>query len=433
MPKKVRRRNVLYREKHDGKRRKRRKEDTATQSLKNAENPKNPAVTPESTKETTPTKETTADIVMRIRNPANLDANPPLTTLLKPPQAKEIISPITVEDNSSCSKSWESEENIRNSVANLFKFHLRYPDPGQWDGKEGSISKCAAIYPMATRRVIRKVFHACWHGKSVARKQRTFKGEYLIKDGSVEQQLIADCMEDGQGYKNTTFVVNIMRKGAGEKPVGISTVRESYLKLEPEKIKIKSVPTANFDAHSNWAKATFNWTKQLAICYGVLDPITEKDPPMPPPLNPTNDSAENEDQDVPQAADTDILPPMFDRNLLTTYVREQVAWWDETHPKCDLRSSDCGNLKTDFVYRVRRQDTGKIDTKEGTYINCTPTLTKVKYSTEIRMALGVAMVKNADGTFEGRRCEPYDYTEKNITSEEDYKKKLMRRLLVYGN
>ena len=152
------------------------------------------------------------------------------------------------------------------------------------------------------------------------------------------------------------------------------------------------------------------------------------DPPMPPPHDP-NARAQNEEASEPQDAVTaETLPPMFDRNLLINYKREQVAWWDETRPKCDLRSSDCGNLKTDYVYRVRRQDSGKIDTKDGTFINCTPTLTKVKYSKEIRLALGVAIVKKKDGSLEGRRCEPFDYTDKMIVSEADWQKKVAEEI-----
>ena len=168
---------MLYLEKHDGKRRKRLRvatEATATQAPQENEVPTNPAVTPDSE------KLTMADIITRHRYkrklPPDINANPPMITLQKTSDVKEIVSPITVEDNSSASKSWGSEEDIRNSVSNLFRFHLRYPDPSDWDGKEGSISKCAAIYPMATRRVIRKVFRACWNWREVGRKQRTFKG-----------------------------------------------------------------------------------------------------------------------------------------------------------------------------------------------------------------------------------------------------------------
>ena len=39
------------------------------------------------------------------------------------------------------------------------------------------------------------------------------------------------------------------------------------------------------DAHSAWAKTPFNIFKQLAICFGVLDPRITPDPQMPPPLD----------------------------------------------------------------------------------------------------------------------------------------------------
>ena len=180
---------------------------------------------------------------------------------------------------------------------------------------------------MVSRKVSKKVFTACWYNKSVERRQRRFKGKYKIGKGSVHEQLIADCMEDGQGYKNTTFIVNTMRSKEGMSPIGLSAVRESYLCLQPEKIRIKTVPTGNFCAHSNWAKATFNWSKQLAVAFDVLDPRQVPDPPMPPPLD------KNARDDEEESDNESILRPNDDGDV--------VANDDGAADKCDAADNWC--------------------------------------------------------------------------------------------
>ena len=63
-------------------------------------------------------------------------------------------------------------------------------------------------------------------------------------------------------------------------------------------------------AHSPWATASFNIAKQLAICFGVLDPLVTLDPPMPDPLPPRPGSREAIELLTAGAADPlpDALP-----------------------------------------------------------------------------------------------------------------------------
>ena len=185
-------------------------------------------------------------------------------------------------------------------------------------------------------------------------------------------------------------------------------------------------PQGSNDPNSNWAKASFNWAKQLAICFGVLDPMVVPDPPLPPPS--VEDTSVAVGTTIPVAppalpSSEDELPPAFDKRKLRTYVRHQVAFWDEMHPECDLRSCHAMTApQNNFVYRVPRNEDGKIDIKHGSIQNPNPTETKVKYSKEARLGLGVALVLMPDGREVGRRCEPFDYTEKVIVSDADWQK-----------
>ena len=93
-------------------------------------------------------------------------------------------------------------------------------------------------------------------------------------------------------------------KKEGKEIVGMSAVRESYLRLAPVKITVKKRPQGTNDPHTAWAKASFNFAKQMAIRYGKLDPRTTPDPPMPPLPNPVSDNP-------PVTVGTDAPLPFF--------------------------------------------------------------------------------------------------------------------------
>ena len=156
------------------------------------------------------------------------------------------------------------------------------------------------------------------------RKERTFKGEYLVPTRGKSEQQIADLMEAGHVYKRTTRQVNKYLKRTTGQMIGTSAIHETYLCLNPVSINIKKVPQGSNNAHSKWAKASFNWAKQLAIRFRVLDPRITLDPPMPP--NPDDPNFVS-----PREIIQDPVPPWFDPEKLELYDRHQVAFWDEIH------------------------------------------------------------------------------------------------------
>jgi len=96
--------------------------------------------------------------------------------------------------------------------------------------------------------------------------------------------MVCDLLERGLGIHHTTLLINAELKQDGLEEVGASCVRDTYYRLCPEIIPIRKVAMGTNDAHSSWAKASFNISKQLAICFGILDPLVILDPPMPDPL-----------------------------------------------------------------------------------------------------------------------------------------------------
>ncbi len=56
----------------------------------------------------------------------------------------------------------------------------------------------------------------------------------------------------------------------------------------------------------------------------------------------------------------------------------------------------------------------------------------VKYYDEARGCFGVAMIKHLDGTYEGRRAVPFNYSGRNVigvTTYNDHVKKELQRVL----
>lgn len=53
-------------------------------------------------------------------------------------------------------------------------------------------------------------------------KKRTFKGELLIPEGSVLEQLVNDFIEDGFGQKATKFFVNKLLREEENQPLSLA-------------------------------------------------------------------------------------------------------------------------------------------------------------------------------------------------------------------
>ena len=51
--------------------------------------------------------------------------------------------------------------------------------------------------------------------------------------------------------------------------------------MRPCVTKVVTISQGSDDPNNPWARAQFNWFKQLAICYGKLDPTKFCDPLLP--------------------------------------------------------------------------------------------------------------------------------------------------------
>ena len=344
----------------------------------------------------------------------------------------------TAESVGNC-KSWDEQEQGRISIVEVYK-HMGSPPKETWEGKKGVIATLCRVFTNITRNTIKKTLDQYVMSLennrtfSFERKKRAYLGEYMIPPGSFYEQLIADSMESGNGMKKTTRLLNYELKKDGKETVGISTVRQCHLRLKPVKIKVKKRPQGTKDPHTAWAKASFNFAKQLAIRYGKLDPRVTADPPMPPRVGNEEETENDQQQQTSNRVfGPEPLPDYFDPEKLEPLDRCQVAYWDETHRVCDLKSQEASTSRgVDFVYRYPRDENDALD-PNGTLKDTDPTETNVKYETEVRLALGVFLFQYPSGEIEGRRIKPFSYTSQYIVTETEWKRKVQYEILRVKN
>jgi hypothetical protein len=88
-----------------------------------------------------------------------------------------------------------------------------------------------------------------------------------------------------------------------------------------------------------------------------------------------------------------------------------VVWWDKTHKKSTI--GGLGHTSANRHYAVPKEKFRKLDLLNGTYneTKIVDTL-QVKYEKEVRMCLGVAVVKRINGTLEGVNATPFNIHQK---------------------
>jgi len=85
-----------------------------------------------------------------------------------------------------------------------------------------------------------------------------------LKTGSIEEQLIADWMEDGLGFCLTTMLINVHQKEQCLPEVGKKAVYNTFHRLEPLFSKIEKTPQ-KADNQKLWAEARYNWVTHLLV------------------------------------------------------------------------------------------------------------------------------------------------------------------------
>lgn len=321
-------------------------------------------------------------------------------------------------------------EQYRQIIAGVYVLKFHCPKRSLWKGRGGFIGKCTALLdlPEGSSRTIERV----WNDTVIELKEdrkhtlglrRAGSGGHnkLIADGSVEQQIICDAMENGQGFRMTKIMVNKYRRGKNLQDVGMGAICSSYNRMDKEESSIKRGKQGSNDPSAPWTKARLNWCVHLLVRFGVTDSKQAMAilgiPQFTKVKNPVDGREKTEHTKIPDWINPEKMPCKLGGGGYdpVTLRLQQVAFWDEMHVQVSVGSA--GSNGSMRQVRFPRDENGKY-CPTGT-LRKRGVRKKFKYSDEARVCLGVAMVElleNEEKKNVGRRGLVFSYTGKWITT-----------------
>ena len=227
------------------------------------------------------------------------------------------------------------------------------------------------------------------------------KRPHLIRIESPEAQIVANGIESGLSIRRTWHNVNHHRLECGLELLSESSVVSIIRRMKPKVKKNRKRKQGSTDPNSHWSRARLQWATQLLVRFGELEDELERP-----------------------------VERRFNRDEIGHLDIHQVVWWDETHRKCLIG----GQSRTKhFHVMFPRDETGKVNVKNGEYSKKEISILNVKYEKECRMGLGCAMVAplnddNQTLPSEGRRCHLFDYTGKVLVSVTEGEKLIAKEI-----
>ena len=112
--------------------------------------------------------------------------------------------------------------------------------------------------------------------------QFTNKKNSLNEFTKEEIELMADLTEAGLSLRNTTAVLNNIRRQKNMKELSKSSLHRMTCKLKPIRRSILKIPKGSFDKYAKWCQARKKWSLQLAIRFGTIkwSEISTEPPPQ---------------------------------------------------------------------------------------------------------------------------------------------------------
>ena len=126
------------------------------------------------------------------------------------PDAHDLL----LDEEETQERLWLDQQVERQVIAAIYRSVLKAPPPEQWKGRDGTFSNIHKILPDRSINTIKKVVPKVWdciqRGEKYVgeRKERSFKGTYLIPNKSLYQRMICDWLERGLGISHTTKLLN---------------------------------------------------------------------------------------------------------------------------------------------------------------------------------------------------------------------------------
>jgi hypothetical protein len=186
----------------------------------------------------------------------------------------------------------------------------------------------------------------------------------------------------GASIKCTQAAINIIKLRLNLPPLTQSAVNECIGRMNCRIVPAQKRAQGNIDAGSKWAKSRHAQTDQMVRFIGI-NPKDEWG------IDDTKFSDNN----------GNLLPGHSDASLAPFKVNKYgILWVDESHRKC--RQAELGHDGRS-CRQFTRNAKGEYD-PDGVYADA-PKICQHKYTNEVRMAYGVATVRDANGELEGVR------------------------------
>ncbi|ETV77790.1 hypothetical protein H257_08631 [Aphanomyces astaci] len=284
----------------------------------------------------------------------------------------------------------------RQAWAVYFIETLNAPPSDEWTTYRGAIWSIMKTFSVlsgsygSVLSVLQDVAECAVAGVAYAAEPKQTDGvNKLIELGSIESDLIADCMEWGWGLRETTHMVNQLRLSLNPMHVGTSAVYTAYLRMNPVVTSIGALKQGNVDASSAWAKARLGWAQQLATRFGIWS------------------------WDADSVVD---CPPYLDATCVTALEPSQIVSWDETHKEVKIGGYGVNGLKRQV--RFRRDVNGKVHPNGE--LAATKSFLNMKYMNKAKFCFGCAIVDDGNGGVVGLRCNPFLYSGKWIRTIDEF-------------
>ena len=220
----------------------------------------------------------------------------------------------------------------------------------------------------------------------------------IIEEGSIEEQLIADWMEDNMGFRNTTILINSYRLDEGKIPVSRSAVMNAFDRMDPKLNNIQKVCQGDTNNRA-WALARKRQTKQLLIMQGKI-----------------------KKEDLLREYKSNI-PFEFDPEKLPTISPHQVIFFDEIHIDQEAGFTSKTGVQIRFPRDINRKYSPKSDSNPNPIYAPLQHKPSFKYTSQARFSIGVAVVKKIGATT-GLRSKVFDYSMKRLISIKEFNRKI---------
>jgi hypothetical protein len=266
---------------------------------------------------------------------------------------------------------------------------LNHPDEDDWDGKGGTIAEIRRLMdveaPVArtVRRTLTAICAAEEEGEPYDPWARERGGGARRKVDDAEALAVAHWLRDGYGHRGTQLELNVLRAEEGKAAVSKKAISTAVSRVDSRQRNRRRQKCGTYDEESTWARAS------LAQCL----PLELQ---MGPHIHAWRRWS---------GSDLPAIP------------LDSIFHLDEHHRKCNL-----GAITKLEVQIPLGPDGEYLALEDGGKFPEWKNKTVPKFVQECRGMFGVMRKQLADGSHEGRRCKPFNYSQKLVVGCKAFEK-----------